>query len=831
MWCGFSRWPSGGEGGAKVSFAIKGEADKTAFGDGDSNGTACERKNGLLMTYRFVFVGLLAFVLAVAGPVVAPSVLITSASAQTVSRIVVEGNQRVEVETILSYMQISAGETYDPWKADESVKALFQTGLFADVQISRRGSQVVVRVEENPMVNRVNFEGNREIKDTDLAKEVELRERMMFTRSRVVNDVNRIIGLYRRSGYYSVKVSPKIIRLPQNRVDLVFEINEGGETTIRSIDFVGNKAFDDGDLRATIGSQEHRWWKFFARNDKYDQDRIEYDKELLRRYYLKNGFADVQIVSADARLSDDGEHFDISFTVEEGPRYAVADVAVNVGDAPLEPEALTRSVKTGVGDYYDSSKVDKTVENLTLEAARQGFVFAKVNPEINRNEGQNTLNVVYNIVEGPRTYIERIDIVGNLRTEDEVIRRELRLFEGDAFNRVLIDRARRRLTALDFFDKIEFREDPGSAPDKIVLVVQVAEKSTGSINFSIGYSTSEYVVGSVALQERNFLGKGYDVKINTALSFKRQNIDFGFTNPYFMGLPVMAGFDLFAIATDNKDVSSYESKQVGGALRTGFRLDEYSSLTFKYGLTWREITDVDPTEASPAVIATEGSSLKSFVSASYTWDNLDSPVRPTSGFRGQLVSDIAGLGGDVYYGTLEAHGWYFIPIYEESVVLKLEANAGVMQGFNGKDVPLQDRFFKGSDTFRGFARSGIGPRQIGNDGDTDAIGGTAYAIGTVEMNFPIGLPEEWGIEGAVFSDFGTVFGAPESTLADGVGSCATGTGLACTVFDTMAFRASIGAGIIWESPFGPLRFEGAYPLLKAKYDETEWFRFSVGTRF
>lgn len=363
---------------------------------------------------------------------------------------------------------------------------------------------------------------------------------------------------------------------------------------------MGNKAFDDGDLRATIGSQEHRWWKFFARNDKYDQDRIEYDKELLRRYYLKNGFADVQIVSADARLSDDGEHFDISFTVEEGPRYAVADVAVNVGDAPLEPEALTRSVKTGVGDYYNSSKVDKTVENLTLEAARQGFVFAKVNPEINRNEGQNTLNVVYNIVEGPRTYIERIDIVGNLRTEDEVIRRELRLFEGDAFNRVLIDRARRRLTALDFFDKIEFREDPGSAPDKIVLVVQVAEKSTGSINFSIGYSTSEYVVGSVALQERNFLGKGYDVKINTALSFKRQNIDFGFTNPYFMGLPVMAGFDLFAIATDNKDVSSYESKQVGGALRTGFRLDRSASLTFKYGLTWREITDVDPTEASPA---------------------------------------------------------------------------------------------------------------------------------------------------------------------------------------------------------------------------------------
>lgn len=787
------------------------------------------------MNYRFVIVALLAFVFAAVTPVVAPGSFCTPAIAQSISRILIEGNQRVEAETILSYLKLESGDQFDAERADISVKSLFQTGLFADVQIFMRGSQLVVRVEENPMINRVNFEGNREVKDKDLAKEVELRERMMFTRARVVADVNRVIAVYRRSGYYSVKVSPKIIRLPQNRVDLVFEIDEGGETTVGSIDFVGNSAFDDSDLRSVVGTQEHRWWKFFARNDKYDEDRLAYDKELLRRYYLKNGFADIRVVSADAELTPDGEHFNITFTVEEGPRYSVADVAVNVGDAELEPGALTKSVKTGVGDYYDAGKVDKTVENLTLEASRQGFVFAKVNPQIERNEGQNSLNITYNIVEGPRTYIERIDIVGNYRTEDEVIRRELRLYEGDAFNRVLVDRARRRLTALDYFEKIEFQEEPGSAPDKINLIVALQEKSTGSINFSVGYSSVEYVVGSVSLEERNFLGKGYDVRINTSLSFKRQNVDFSFTNPYFMGLPISAGFDLFATKTNNQDVSSYDSKQIGGALRTGFRLDEYSSLSLSYGLAWREVKGIDPASASPAVIDMQGSSLKSAITTGYTWDNLDSPVRPTNGFRGQLIGEVAGLGGDVYYGSVEAHGWYFIPIYEETVVLKLEGNAGHIQSLNSDNVPLQDRFFKGADTFRGFMRSGVGPRQINNAGGTDSIGGTTYAIGTVELNFPLGLPEEWGIEGAIFSDFGTVFGAPENTVAEAFGStCDNGDADlldTCKVFDTMAFRASIGAGLIWQSPFGPLRFEAAYPLMKADYDKTEWFRFSIGTRF
>ena len=787
------------------------------------------------MQYRFVVAGALALLFAFVLPAFMPAALMSAAQAQTVAQIVVEGNQRVETDTVLSYMQLAPGQPFSSEKIDESVKALYQTGLFSDVQVFRRGNQLVVRVEENPMINRVNFEGNTEVKDTDLAKEAELRERTMFTRAKVQSDVQRIIALYRRTGYYSVRVAPKIIRLPQNRVDLVYEIQEGTETTVKSITFNGNEAFADSDLRSVIATTEHKWWKFFARNDTYDADRLEFDKELVRRHYLKSGFADIKVLSADAELAPDGENFLINFTLEEGPRYTVADVAVNAGNANLDPEALREGVKTGVGDDYDASRVDKSVENLTLEASRQGFVFAKVEPKIDRNEGQNTLDITYNIVEGPRNYIERIDIVGNIRTEDEVIRRELRLFEGDAFNRVLVDRARRRLTALDFFQTIDFREDPGSAPDKIVLVVSVVEKSTGQVSFSIGYSTAEAVIGSIGLTERNLMGRGQNVKLNTTLSIKRQQIDFGFTEPYFMGMPISAGFDVFAIRTDNTDVSSYESKQIGGALRTGFRLDEFSSLSFKYGLTWRDINGIEVAKASPAVIATEGSTLKSAVGATYTWDDLDNPNQPTTGFRGQIETELAGLGGDTYYGKVEGHAWYFFPIYEESVVLKLEGNAGHIEALPGHDVPLQDRFFKGGDSLRGFAISGVGPRQISNDGGKDAIGGQTYAIGTVEITFPVGLPEEWGIEGAAFSDFGTVFDTPESTVNEVIGGvCDNGdkdTKDDCTVFDDLAFRASIGAGLIWQSPFGPLRFELAYPIAKAKYDETEWFRFSVGTRF
>ena len=783
------------------------------------------------MRKNYGLIGLLVIVLSVIAPVGAPFFAASTGYAAA-SGIVIEGGQRVDRETVLSYLQFSSPQTATAAKIDESIKALFQTGLFADVNIVRRGATIVIRVVENPLINVVNFEGNSEIDDETLQKEVEVKQSMIFTKARIQSDTRRVLALYQAKGFYNVKVDPQLIRQPDNRVNIAFVISENGKTEVKNITFTGNKSFSADTLQGVLVTKQSSWWNPFLKNNTYDADRLEYDKELLRRYYLKNGFADIQVLSADAHLVPDGTAFEINFAVEEGPRYTVADVAVDVGKANLDPNGLTRVVKTGVGDTYNASKVDKTVENLTIEAGNQGFVFAKIEPKVDRNATGNTVNITYQLSEGNRAYVERIDIVGNTRTRDEVIRRELRLYEGDAFNRTLIERARRRLTALDFFSKIEFKEQQGSAPDKIDLIVEVEEKSTGSLTFSIGYSSVEAVVGSVSVAERNLFGRGLQAKLNTTLSFVKQQVDFSYTDPYFLGSPISAGFDVFATQTDNQTASSYSSRVVGGALRTGFELDEFSSVNFKYYLAYRSVYGIDALTSSPAVLAQNGDSWKSAVSASYTYDDLDNPNNPTSGFRGQIVEELAGLGGSTYYSKTEVHAFYFVPLFDDQVVVKLEGNAGHIQGIGGNNVPLQDRFFKGGDSFRGFSNSGLGPKQLGNDGLYDSIGAQDYAIGTVEAQFPLGLPEAFGISGEVYSDFGTAFNTSETSIARGTAPCNVGVSLAaCSVSDSSAFRASIGAGIVWNSPFGPLKFEYSYPILKQDTDDLKYFNFSIGTRF
>jgi outer membrane protein insertion porin family len=781
------------------------------------------------MRKNFGLVGLLVLALNVALPVMAGlCVFAPQVAMAAVNGVVIEGNQRVERETILSYLQFGPNEAASPEAIDASIKALFQTGLFSDVKIDRRGGNLVIHVVENPMINQVNFEGNSEIDDDTLQKEVEVHQSMIYTRARVQSDTRRLLDLYQAKGFYNVRVDPKLIRLSDNRVNLAFEISENGKTEIESIEFIGNKSISSDRLRSAMVTKQTSWWNLFGHNTTYDADRLEYDKELIRRFYLKNGFADVQVSSAEAHLNAAGDKFMITINIDEGPRYNVADVAVNVGSANLQADQLKRRVRTGVGDTYDASKVDKTVENLTLEASDQGYTFAKVEPQVDRNGDNHSVNITYNITEGTRAYVERIDIVGNSRTRDEVIRRELRLYEGDAFNRTLVERARRRLIALDFFDKIDFKEQQGSAPDKIILVVDVSEKSTGSLTFSLGYSTTQSVVGSIQYAERNLFGMGYQQNLGTSLSWTNQSLNYSFTDPYFLDSPLSAGFDLFMNNADNSVASAYTSTQFGGALRTGFKLDEYQSLNFKYSLAYRRISGVDSTVAAPAVIAEQGTSWKNAFGVGYVYDDLDNPNLPTSGLRAQLNAEMAGLVGDAQYGKLEGKVWYFIPLLDDQVVVKLEATGGHIQSF-GNEVNLQDRFFKGADSFRGFTVGGVGPKQLGNNGTQFAVGAKDYAIGTVEANFPLGLPEALGISGAVFSDFGTVFNAGNLPVLGGP-NC----GLAlpgCAITDDASIRLSVGAGIVWQSPFGPLRLDWSYPILKAPTDDVMNWRFSIGTRF
>ena len=744
--------------------------------------------------------------------------VISPAAAQTVINvIIVQGNQRIEADTVRSYMVISQGDPFDAIKIDESLKALFRTGLFADVQIFRQGNNLVVEVDENPIINRINFEGNSEVDDDTLLAEVQLRPRTVFTRARVQGDVQRIISIYRRSGLFTARVEPKVIRLPQNRVDLVFEINEGSETTIERINFVGNRAFTDSELRQVVSTAESAWWKILGASDNYDPDRLSFDRELLRRHYLQNGFADFRVISATAELARDGETFFITFTVEEGPQYTFGEIRVDVGNTSLDPDEIMNEITTFEGEIYDANEVDTSIEQITLQAGKLGFAFAQVRPNAERDVENLRITVTYVVNEGPRVYIERIEIVGNVRTLDVVIRREMRLVEGDAYNRVLVDRARRRITALDFFNTVEIEELQGSTADKVILRVQVEEKSTGQLNFGAGFSTSEAILGTVSLSERNLLGRGQYIRLATSLSFKRQQLDFSFTEPYFLGRRIRAGVDAFATSTDLQDESSFDSRQIGGGLRFGFPVSEDSSIGLRYNFTNRRISNVDST-ASTAIQQAAGTTNISTLGVSWAYDTLDSPLDPTSGYRLVIDQDLAGLGGDVYFWRIDTRAtWFYSPW--ESIRLMLRGTGGYIGSLNNHKVDILDRFFKGGESFRGFERSGIGPRDLTPGSNGDALGGQAYLIGTAEVSFPLGLPEEFGIRGAVFSDVGTLFEAHESNSNPFV------------VGTDPDLRASVGFSVLWSSPLGPLRFDLAYPFVKESFDQEEYFRFSAGTRF
>lgn len=771
------------------------------------------------MRFRCGFIGLFAVAVVALSTLQGAGLrIVAPAAAQSViSAVLVQGNQRIEADTVRSYMVISAGDPFDPLRIDDSLKALFGTGLFADVQIFRQGSNLVVEVEENPIINRINFEGNSEVDDDTLLAEVQLRPRTVFTRARVQGDVQRIISIYRRSGLFTAHVEPKVIRLPQNRVDLVFEINEGAETAIERINFVGNRAFTDSELRAVVSTAESAWWKILGASDNYDPDRLSFDRELLRRHYLQNGYADFRVISATAELARGGDTFFITFTVEEGPLYEFGEIRVDVGNTSLDPDAVIAEVTTFEGDTYDANKVDASIEAITLQAGKLGFAFAQVRPTAERDDENLRIHITYVINEGPRVYVERIEIVGNVRTLDVVIRREMRLVEGDAYNRILVDRARRRITALDFFNTVDIQEQQGSTADKVILIVQVDEKSTGQLNFGAGFSTTEAILGTVSLSERNLLGRGQFVRLATSLSFKRQQLDFSFTEPYFLDRRIRFGVDAFATETNLQNESSFDSRQIGGGLRFGFPVSEDSSVVLRYNFTNRDISDVDAT-ASTAIQQSAGNTNISTLGLSWVYDTLDSPLNPTGGFRVVIDQDLAGLGGDVFFWRLDSRATYFYSPWD-GIRLMLRGSGGYIGSLNDQKVDIIDRFFKGGESFRGFERSGIGPRDLTPGSNGDALGGQAYAIGTAEVSFPVGLPEEFGVRGAVFSDVGTIFEAHETNSNPFV------------VGGDPDLRASVGVSLLWSSPLGPLRFDLAYPLLKEKFDEEEFFRFSAGTRF
>lgn len=731
-------------------------------------------------------------------------------SAVTVQEIVIDGAQRIEPETIRSYLLVREGDPFDSLRINRSLKSLFATGLFADVTIRRRGDALVVSVVENPVINRIAFEGNKHLEDKDLEAEVTLRPRVIYTRSKVQADVRRILTLYRHDGRFAATVEPKVIQLPQNRVDLVFEISEGDPTAIRKIRFIGNREFDDGDLKDVIRTRETRWYRFFSSDDRYDPDRLTLDRELLRRYYLKEGFADFQVVSSVAELTPDQKDFFITFTVDEGPRYTFGKIDTHVTLRDAKPEVVNDAVEIEAGDWYNADAVDKTVEAINLAVSGDGFPFVDVRPRVNRNRENHTIDVTFEVGEGPRLFVERIDITGNVRTEDQVVRREFRLVEGDAFNAAKLSRSRQRIQNLGFFGKVQIDQVPGSSPDKTVIDVKVEEKSTGALTFGAGYSTSQGPLGDITIREKNLLGKGYDAKLGLTVAGKGTQVDFSFTNPYFLDRELAAGTDIFWIKQDLQDSQSHDVKKQGFALRASYPLTDTIKQGFTYTLQFTDVFNVK-SDASRFIKAEEGTATLSQVSHFISYDTRDNRFAPTNGIYARLSNDLAGFGGTKRFIRNKVSAAKFFPLADEWV-LEVSGDTGVITGL-GEDVGLTDRFFVGGDNLRGFRTGGIGPRDISTD---DALGGEIFYTGTVQTTFPLGLPTEIPVVGRAFTDFGSL-----TQLAD------SGAG----IVDSASIRASSGVGFTWRSSFGPIGFDLAYPWLKESYDRDEIFRVNFGTRF
>jgi outer membrane protein insertion porin family len=847
--------------------------------------------------------GLLAALIMLATPfaaTVAVGLVSSPASAQTMDSIQVEGNRRVEASTIRSYFKPGVGGKLDQGRLDDGLKGLIETGLFQDVKINQAGGRVVVTVIENPVIGRVVFEGNKKIKDEQLTGEIQSKPRGTLSRPMVQSDAQRISDIYHHAGRYDVSVVPEIIEQPNNRVDLIFTITEGNKTGINSIEFVGNTTYSAYRLKDVIKTRESNLLSFLGGNDVYDPDRIEADRDLIRRYYLKHGFADVQVVAALTEYDPQRKGFLVTYKIEEGQQYRVGSVNFQSSIPALDGNVLARFSRVSVGSLYNAEALEKSVEEMQIEASRRGFAFAVVKPRGDRDFQTHTVSIVFGIDEGPRTYIERINVRGNTRTRDYVIRREFDIAEGDAYNRALVDRAERRLKNLDFFKTVKIATEPGSSSDRVILNVELEEKSTGDFSVSGGYSTTDGPLAEVSVSERNLLGRGLFGKVSVTYGEFARGVTVSFVEPYLLDYRVALGLDAYYREQLPNTYISYETKTIGFSPRIGLQLREDLSLQLRYSIYQQQVSlpsyldncnnnpnnglpfnpspafantaagqsliqslipgGVDPSgtglwcysdgEASLPVRKelAAGSTITSAVGYTFDYNTLDNNKNPTDGLLIDWKQDFAGVGGDVVYLKSALDVKYYTPLVADIVSI-IHLQGGVMTQVGNNAIRMLDQFQEGPNLVRGFAPNGIGPRDINPFGTQDALGGTQYWGASLEYQMPFWfLPKEIGLKGAVYADagwLGNYQGPTDWALTGEVNKpgcipptnngsanpAAPGTCLGLQYDPGNVVRTSVGVGLIWQSPFGPLRFDYAIPITKGKYDVVQQFKFGGGTSF
>jgi outer membrane protein insertion porin family len=747
--------------------------------------------------------------------------LLAAPAARGAEAIEVQGNRRVEAATIRSYFG-DADRLPDEKAVDAGLKALYASGLFTDAKVARAGDRLIVTVAEAPVIDRIAFEGNHALKDKDLSGEIQSKARGALVPAAVQADVARLTELYRHAGRFDVRVVPKTVAHGEGRVDLIFEIAENAKTTVKRIDFVGNAAVAAWRLKGVIKSGQSGLFSFLTGSDLYDPDRIEVDRDLLRRWYLDHGFADVRIAPARAELDPAAQGIVVTFAVEEGAPYRFGKVDIASSVAQVDGNALAGQLKARAGNGYSAALIERTVDELTIALAKRGHPFAAVRAQAQRNAEAHTVDLVFAIEPAPPRYVERIEVHGNGKTRDYVIRREFEIAEGDAYNRALIDRAERKLKALDYFKTVKITTAPGPAPDRVIVDVEVAEQETGEWNFGVGYSTVDGVVGNVSVGERNFLGQGQYVKAAATVGQYSDSLVLSFVQPYILGSRASLGVDLFGRLTSSSSYQSYGSDMYGTTLRLGMPITDDLSAQLRYSIYNQSVT-LDPSRVSGAVslpiqeAAAAGPAWVSTIGYSLVFDTRDNRRSPTAGLYAEYKQDIAGLGGDVNFIRTSEDARYYQPITSDMTGIG-RVQSGYLTGWGGKDVPLLNRFFGGPTLVRGFAPNGIGPRDLTPGSTRDNIGGTAFWGTSAEAQTQIPyLPSDFALKFAVFADAGSVWGGNVPALSQSF-----------TVGNAGVMRSSVGAGLIWGSPFGPIRVDYAMPLTKTNYDVTQRMSFSAG---
>ncbi len=763
-----------------------------------------------------------------------------------IQSIIVEGNKRIETGTVLSYMVLQPGDPFDVDRMDRSLKTLYATGLFSDVNIRREGANLIVKVTENPIVNRVAFEGNKKLTDDQLKGAIQLRQNAVYTATQVQADRKKLLELYSQNGKFAASIVPQIIKQPENRVDIVFKIDEGPTSLISRIAFVGNHAFSSGTLLDVISSREHEWWLFLSSSDTYAPERIAYDKELLRKFYLKNGYADFSVTSANAELSPDRQAFFLTFVLHEGDRYKVAKITVDSRFPNISGDSLIKDIKLKPGDYYNGNAVEDSVKAVSADVQSRGEPFVEVKPRISRDEKAHTVSLIFDVDSGPRVYVERIDIVGNSRTEDQVIRRQFTFAEGDAFSQDAMTATQQNLKGLNFFDNVNVTNAPGSAPDKTVVTAQVQDKPTGSLSLGGGYSTDIGPLLNVGVSENNFLGTGMSAGVNAVIAELETSESINFSDPYFLGDNLLFGVNLFHIDNNFAYFAEYSERRTGGSINIAYQFNDHFRQSWTYTYANREVYNVY-NGASYYIQDQSGQSILSQFGQVFTMDYRDNPLNPHSGIVVRAGTDYAGpdLGGQADFYRVHLDSQQILPLDfltgNNQWALSFIQSGGYIQSLNGQPTFLEDRFYLGGQNLRGFLDGGVGPHDPYTG---DSLGGDLMWTASTELWFPLPVSPDLGLSGRLFTDMGALSGLQEqgsvryppivveNNFSTGRAVNFRGQLLNSQIWtNDGSIRLSAGIGLTWNSPFGLINLDIGEPIIMSKYDMTELFRVGFGTRF